>query len=85
MTQTDEIQLGLYEHYSGKLYRVLGVCRHSETLEEMVVYQQFYGDHGLWVRPKEMFFEEVEVEGQKQPRFTYKGALFTKAPALHCS
>lgn len=80
--QVQEINLGLYQHYSGKRYHVLGVCRHSETLEEMVVYQCLYEDYGLWVRPKDMFFEQVEIEGKKQSRFTYIGPLCTKAPVL---
>ena len=60
---------GLYEHYKGNKYKVIGVAKHSETLEEMVVYQAQYGDFGIWVRPKEMFFEDVEVDGQIIPRF----------------
>ncbi len=77
-----ELKLGLYQHYSGKFYEVMGLCRHSETLEEMVVYRQLYGDHGLWVRPKEMFFEQIDIEGTMKPRFTFLNSLFTKPPAL---
>lgn len=62
---------GKYEHYKGKPYRVLAVAKHSETLEEMVVYQQLYGEEGVWVRPLEMFLEMVEVEGKSIPRFRY--------------
>ena len=62
---------GKYEHYKGKPYRVLAVARHSETLEEMVVYQQLYGEEGVWVRPLGMFQETVEVEGKTVPRFRY--------------
>ena len=62
---------GKYEHYKGKPYRVLAVAKHSETLEEMVVYQQEYGEKGIWVRPKEMFLETVVVEGKTIPRFRY--------------
>ena len=62
---------GKYEHYKGKPYRVLAVANHSETLEEMVVYQQLYGEEGVWVRPLEMFLETVEVEGKTVPRFRY--------------
>lgn len=65
------LKLGQYEHYKGKRYRVLGVARHSETLEELVVYQKLYDDHGLWVRPLTMFLEEVERQGVKVPRFKY--------------
>lgn len=62
---------GKYEHYKGKPYRVLAVAKHSETLEEMVVYQQQYGEEGVWVRPLGMFLETVEVEGKIIPRFRY--------------
>ncbi len=63
------IRAGRYRHYKGKEYEVIGVARHSETLQEMVVYRALYGERGLWVRPKGMFCEEVEVEGRKVPRF----------------
>ena len=62
---------GKYEHYKGKPYRVLAVAKHSETLEEMVVYQQLYGEEGFWVRPLGMFLETVEVNGKTVPRFKY--------------
>ena len=62
---------GKYEHYKGKPYRVLAVAKHSETLEEMVVYQQLYGEKGVWVRPLGMFLETVEVEGKIISRFRY--------------
>ncbi|MFM9059084.1 MAG: DUF1653 domain-containing protein [Planctomycetaceae bacterium] len=65
-----EITPGRYRHYKGNEYTVLGVARHSETLEELVVYRQEYGDHGLWVRPAAMFAEIVIVAGQTVPRFT---------------
>ena len=64
---------GHYRHYKGNEYSVLGVARHSETLEELVVYRQEYGKHGLWVRPKQMFLETVVVDGQAVPRFRYVG------------
>jgi hypothetical protein len=60
---------GRYRHYKGKEYTVIGEALHSETLEELVVYRQEYGDHGLGVRPKRMFLETVEVDGQEVPRF----------------
>jgi len=60
---------GLYRHYKGQLYEVLGTARHSETREPMTVYRALYGEHGLWVRPTAMFEERVEVQGQLQPRF----------------
>ena len=59
----------LYQHYKGMQYKVLGVARHSETLEELVVYQALYGDMGLWVRPIAMFLEQVLINGELQPRF----------------
>ena len=58
-----------YRHFKGKEYRVLYIARHSETLEEMVVYQQLYGEMGIWVRPLEMFLETVERDGRIQYRF----------------
>ena len=63
------ISPGRYRHSKGKEYTVLGVARHSETLEEMVVYRQEYGDRGLWVRPAVMFGETVVVDGVAVPRF----------------
>ncbi len=64
---------GRYRHYKGNEYTVLGVARHSETEEELVVYRQDYGERGLWVRPKDMFLESVEVDGNPVPRFAYLG------------
>lgn len=63
------ITTGLYQHYKGPQYEVLGTVKHSETEEELVLYRALYGEFGLWVRPAEMFQEEVEVDGLKQPRF----------------
>jgi hypothetical protein len=64
---------GRYRHYKGQEYVVLGVARHSETEEELVVYRQDYGERGLWVRPAGMFTETVEVAGSRVPRFCYLG------------
>ena len=64
---------GLYRHYKGNNYRVLGLARHSETLEPLVVYQALYGEHGLWVRPAAMFVETIEHAGRRQPRFARVG------------
>ena len=64
---------GRYQHYKGGFYEVLGVARHSETDEELVVYRPLYGDRGLWVRPKAMFCDSVTVEGRAVPRFRYVG------------
>lgn len=58
-----------YRHFKGKDYLVLHVAKHSETLEEMVVYQALYGERGIWVRPLSMFLEQVEVNGKKVNRF----------------
>lgn len=65
------ISLGRYRHYKGKEYTVLGVARHSETLESLVVYRPEYGERELWVRPLAMFLESVEIEGQLKPRFEF--------------
>ncbi len=64
-----KIALGEYEHYKGNRYEVLGVARHSETLEELVFYRARYGNFSLWVRPLTMFLEEVELDGRLVPRF----------------
>ena len=62
---------GRYRHFKGGEYEVLGVARHSEGLEDMVVYRPLYNDTGLWVRPLSMFTETVERDGKTQPRFTF--------------
>ncbi|MFA5355663.1 MAG: DUF1653 domain-containing protein [Candidatus Paceibacterota bacterium] len=67
----NEIKLGRYRHYKGKEYEVLGIAKHSETLEEMVVYRALYGDNELWVRPLKMFTETVKVDGKEVLRFEY--------------
>jgi hypothetical protein len=67
------VKTGRYWHYKGKEYTVIGVARHSETEEELVVYRKEYDDHGLWVRPLAMFMEMVKAEGQTVPRFRYMG------------
>ncbi|QDT57500.1 hypothetical protein Pan44_55690 [Caulifigura coniformis] len=64
---------GRYRHYKGKDYLVLGIARHSENEEELVVYRQDYGDKGLWVRPLAMFRETVTIAGSNEPRFRYIG------------
>lgn len=69
----DEIQLGSYRHFKGNDYEVLGVARHSETDEPLVVYRPLYGDGGMWVRPLAMFLATVVRDGVEVPRFTYLG------------
>jgi hypothetical protein len=63
------LKKNIYKHYKGHLYELVDTARHSETLEEMVVYRQLYGEHSLWVRPAAMFFETVVIEGREVPRF----------------
>ena len=65
------IKPGIYKHYKNKQYKVICEATHSETEEKVVVYQCLYGDYGMWVRPKEMFVERVEVEGKLIPRFEF--------------
>lgn len=64
-----ELQPGVYRHFKGGRYRVLMLARHSETEEQMVVYQALYGEQGVWVRPLSMFLEPVERDGRPVPRF----------------
>ena len=64
-----ETPIGLYRHYKGGEYEVIGTARHSETLEPMTVYRALYGAHGLWVRPAAMFSETIEMDGVVRPRF----------------
>ena len=68
-----EIRLGKYRHFKGKEYEVIGVAKHSESLEEMVIYRALYGEGGLWARPASMWDEEVEKEGKMYKRFTFIG------------
>lgn len=65
-----EIKSGRYRHFKGNEYQVIGTAKHSETLEEMVVYRALYGSGGLWVRPVSMWNEIVERDGKKFQRFT---------------
>lgn len=69
----DTIRPGRYRHFKGNEYEVIGTARHSETLEEMVVYRALYGEFGLWVRPAAMWNETVERDGKTFRRFTYIG------------
>ena len=67
------IKLGRYHHFKGGEYEVIGIARHSETREEMVVYRALYGEGGLWVRPASMWAETVTRDGKTFQRFTYIG------------
>ncbi len=69
----EQIKKGMYRHFKGREYRVVGIARHSETLEEMVVYEALYGEGGLWVRPASMWNEEIERDGKKFKRFEFIG------------
>ena len=64
-----QAKLGHYRHYKGGEYEVIGVARHSETLEPVVLYRPLYNETGLWARPYVMFFENIEFNGRLQPRF----------------
>ena len=65
----EKLKPGRYRHFKGNEYELLGVAKHSETLEPMVVYRALYGEHGLWVRPAAMWTESVERDGYSGPRF----------------
>jgi len=74
----ENLKLGKYQHYKGKFYEVIGTARHSETLEELVVYRALYnskefGKNALWVRPKKMFLETINIDGKEVPRFKFVG------------
>ena len=64
-----ETPQGVYRHYKGLMYEVVGTVRHSESLEPMTLYRALYGERGLWVRPAAMFNEEVVIDGVRKPRF----------------
>jgi len=73
-----KLKLGRYQHFKGNFYKVIGIARNSETLEEFVVYQALYiskefGKNALWIRPKKMFLEKVTHDEKKVPRFKYIG------------
>lgn len=65
------IKPGVYRHYKGKDYLVMGLAHHSETQEPLVVYRCLYDDYSLWVRPQAMFTEAVVIDGKEMPRFTF--------------
>ena len=67
---SDVVLGGIYRHFKGKRYQVLCLAKHSETLEELVVYKKLYDDGGVWVRPRPMFTDNVTVDGKTVSRFT---------------
>lgn len=67
-----EIRPGIWRHFKGNRYQVIGVAKHSETLEDMVVYRALYGEGGLWVRPASMWLENVERDGKTYQRFVFE-------------
>lgn len=69
------LPLGRYRHYKGGEYEVIGVVRHSETLEPLVLYRPLYNDSGWWVRPFALFVEQIEIDGRLQPRFAAVGEM----------
>lgn len=71
--EVNTLKLGKYRHFKGKEYELLDIAKNSETLEEFVVYRALYGDHQLWIRPKAMFFEQLQRDGKEFSRFEYIG------------
>ena len=69
----ETIKPGRYRHFKGGEYEVIGLAKHSETMEDMVIYRALYGERGLWVRPASMWNETVERDGETFRRFTYLG------------
>lgn len=69
----NEVKLGIYKHYKGKDYKVIGIAKHSETLEDLVVYETLYENEisKLWVRPTSLFTSTVEIDGKQVPRFAF--------------
>ena len=76
-----EITPGIYRHYKGNDYQVIGLVRHSETEEWLVLYKTLYGDYSCWVRPLSMFTDNIDVNGEQQPRFRLTEALDRQGPA----
>jgi hypothetical protein len=69
------LKTGLYKHYKGNTYEVIGLATHSEDETDLVVYRPTYGERGLWVRPLAMFTESVEINGKEIPRFVFIGDI----------
>lgn len=74
------MQLGIYKHYKGDLFNIIGVARHSERDEALVIYHYLDGTPGLWARPLSMFQEIVTFQGEEVPRFKYQEPFLTEAP-----
>lgn len=75
-----DLPTGVYRHYKGGRYEVYGVARHSETLEPVVVYRPLYGEGALWVRPFAMFTGQVDIDGERRPRFQLEEASHRRTP-----
>jgi hypothetical protein len=73
------IKLGIYRHYKGNEYEVVGFAKHSETLEDMVIYKALYGERGMWVRPLSMWENTIDVGGKTIKRFEYVGGAGVNA------
>lgn len=69
----EDIKLGKYKHYKGNIYEVIYIGKHSETLEDVVIYKALYGNNKIWVRPLKMWNETVIVDGKEVKRFEYIG------------
>ncbi|MDF1822409.1 MAG: DUF1653 domain-containing protein [Alcanivoracaceae bacterium] len=73
MQEKTTLNPGYYRHYKGNDYQVIGVATHSESGDALVVYRPLYGEGALWVRPLDMFVEQVQVDGKSVPRFAWLG------------
>lgn len=71
----EDVKPGRYRHYKGREYQVVGIAKHSETLENYVIYKALYGAGQLWIRPLKMFREQITVDGREIPRFEYLGDI----------
>jgi hypothetical protein len=79
LNNMNPIPLGVYRHYKGNQYEVIGFAKHSETHEDMVIYKALYGDGGTWVRPLSMWENLIEVDGKTVKRFEFVGASIQAA------
>ncbi|MFN7039046.1 MAG: DUF1653 domain-containing protein [Alphaproteobacteria bacterium] len=76
------MRLGIYQHYNGNFYQVLSIARHSETLEELVIYQALQGDYGVWARPLNMFKEKLNIDNKRIERFKFVQENFLTVPEV---